>query len=203
MVRKFSGIGVLLLLLSVAASAAHEKPRYQTPEELLARLEVILPSEPSGETLELLSLISEAGATKRLDAAVLLIRALAVNFHPGSSNEARSPVAMMPAANALMYHYGSQVLPLLMSTAISTEEEWLQMRIALVVRSMNDQDEVAKAKEAFSLKESLDPRARKFNSFLEQRQLDIKWANPALDDLEKFLENVRKNKERQVKPPKR
>jgi hypothetical protein len=166
-------------------------------DEAVMKLRAIVPEEPAVATAEHVKIMAEAGATKRLDAAYLLIRALAFNFEPGSSNELRSLVEMMPAATILKRQYGSQVLPLLMTEAVGTEKKWLQKRIALVLKTLDDQPKVASVVEAFSLKTSTHPKARQLASLLEQDQIDVELANPALESANEFIEELKKKN----KPP--
>lgn len=136
--RRLVLAGVAMLALASPAMAASDETR------LLARLESAIPSKPAVVEPETVLLMEQAGSTKRLDAVILLIRALAFNWSPSGSNESKSLMEMLPAAPILIRHYGPAALPLLMYAGVTAEQEWMQKRIALVVRGMGRDQEVSK-----------------------------------------------------------
>ncbi len=110
-----------LILMPVLGSvpALCAEDQQLAADQLLAKLAQAIPESPTLVGLStdripnVTFLIDEAGATRRLDAAELLIKALAFNFDPSSSNEHRSDLELIPAASALKVNYGAKVLPLL------------------------------------------------------------------------------------------
>jgi hypothetical protein len=161
---------------------------------LLAALERQIPSEPSLPTPEIVRLIHEVGATKRLDAASLLVRALAFGFSPIGQNESRSPFGSLPAAEVLKSNFGSKALPLLMFSGVNAKEAWLQVRIALVIRETATAEEVRAARDAFSIEESKSPVARQFAARLAEPEVNLS-EDPALSqfyELWKMIEEHRK-----------
>lgn len=130
-----------------------------------------IPDGPALATPEIVRLIHEAGATKRLDAAMLLIRALAFSFSPVGSGESRNLFGLFPAAEAIQRNFGSSALPLLMLSGVSTGEAWLQTRIALVMREMGSEAEIRATREAFSVSEESHSTARSFVARLTEREL--------------------------------
>lgn len=190
---------VILLLFLLAStqclSAQASSPKEETAQ-LLARLESGIPSKPAVVEPEIVLLMEQAGSTKRLDAAVLLIRALAFNWSPSGSNESKSLMEMLPAAPILIRHYGPAVLPLLMYAGVTAEQGWMQKRIALVIQGMGRDQEVSQARVAFSMKDSARPAAKRFGELLEARDLKIELADPAREALEDLDRRVRG-----VKPP--
>lgn len=182
--------GILLLVLLVSGSAAQEHACKSEEAQLLARLEAVIPKEPAVATPEVIGLLEKAGATKRLDAAVLLIRALAFNLSTAGSNESKSLMEMIPAAAILKRQFGAPALPLLMYAGVSTDQEWLQKRIVLVIRGLGQDQEVSRARAAFSMKDSTRPAAKRFGELLDSRDLKIELADPArkaLEDLDKKI----------------
>jgi hypothetical protein len=174
-------------------------------DALLARLEAQIPIEPAGTSPELNALINEAGATKRLDAALLLIRALSVSFSPVGENEHRTPFALMPAAEALQRDFGSSALPLLMFSGVTTDKAWLQTRIALAMRGIGSEAEIRDVRQAFSVNEQSNPTARKFDARLAEPKLRLA-DDPVLslaEQIEKMIVDVleKQRQEKERKPP--
>lgn len=195
MLRRIWVIGCLCLLASPAAWAGQENALGAEGDQLLARLEAVTPDEPAEVTPEITGMIWRAGETKRLDAAVLLIRALAFNHSTSGSNELRSLVGMLPAAESLTYHYKDSVLPLLMYAGITTQEEWLRQRIALVLRECYKPRQVTEMRAVFSLETSTSPSARRLKEYLDAPALDLELFNPnrkTLDALEKWIKELQK-----------
>jgi len=175
-------------------------------DALLARLEAQVPNEPAGTSPELNALIDEVGATKRLDAAVLLIRALSVSFSPVGESEHRSPFGLMPAAEALQRNFGSSVLPLLMFSGLTTDKAWLQTRIALAMRGIGSEAEIQSVRQAFSVDEQSNPMAQKFDARLAEPKLRLA-DDPVLslaEQIERMIEDVlekQRQVEKEPKPP--
>ncbi len=190
------------------AGRGHAEEMSQKPvdaDALLARLEARIPNEPTTVTPDLVLLIDEVGATKRLDAAMLLIRALSLSFSPIGSNETRSMFDLFPAATALKRHYGPSVLPLLMFSGVTTEKGWLQTRIALVMRGIGSEADIQSMRQAFSVGEKANPTAQKFAARLAERELRL-TEDPVLslaDELNKRIdEALKKHKtDKDRKPP--
>lgn len=198
-------LGILLLLLLVRSqvSAAQASSTQDDAAQVLVRLESLIPNKPMEVTPEIVSLMEKAGATKRLDAAALLIRALAFNWSVAGSNESKTLFGMLTAAPILQRHYGTPVLPLLMYAGATTDQEWLQQRIALVIRELGKPTEIATVRAVFSLKDPANPGAKRFGELLDTRDLKIKLANPALDSLEGLEEKIRGEKPPQSNPQQR
>jgi hypothetical protein len=174
-------------------------------ETLLARLEAQIPSEPSSPTPDIVRLINEVGATKRLDAAFLLARALAFGFSPIGQGESKSAFSLMPAAQALKENYGAHALPVLMFAGVTAKEGWLQTRIALTIRGIGSAEEVLRLRSAFSTDETRDPIARQFAARLTQPEVSLA-DDPVFkqfDDLRRFSEELLKKQQdsKGVKPP--
>jgi hypothetical protein len=197
-----------LLLLPMQTMSAEVPARTGEEEALLARLESQIPSGPTIPSPEIVNLIHEVGATKRLDAAWLLVRALVFGFSPIGQSEARSPFGLLPAAQSLKSNFGSKALPLLMFSGVSTKEAWLQIRIALVIRETATAAEIKLARDAFSVEESKNPTARQFAARLAEPELNLS-EDPVLSqvyELRKMLEEFKKknpsSKDKTKEPPK-
>lgn len=175
-------------------------------DALLARMEAQTPDEPAGVTPELTLLINEVGATKRLDAAMLLIRALSLSFNPIGSGESRSMFGLLPSAEAIKRNYGKDVLPLLMYSGVTAEKPWLQIRIALVIREMGSESEVQTLKQVFSVDKAVKPSAKEFANRLTEPVLRV-TEDPVLSlakEVESLIDKALKEKQRvdkERKPP--
>jgi hypothetical protein len=159
--------------------------------QVLALLESMTPKKPTEVTPAIFVLLERAGSTKRLDAAVLLIRALAFNWSEAASNEYKSLFDMLTAAPILQRHYGAAVLPLLVYAGVTTDQEWLQRRIVLVIRGVGTEAEVATLRGVFAFKESANLAARRFGELLDTQDLQIQLANPSREDVEEFLRQLK------------
>ena len=191
------GIFLFCLFAIPQISSAQARSAEEETAQMLARLESVIPAKPTEVTPEIYGLMEQAGSTKRLDAASLLIRALAFNWSVSGSNEYKGLFEMITAAPILQRDYGASALPLLLFQGVTTDQEWMRKRIAFVVKTLAGRQELARVVEAFSLKTSDDPKARQFTALLEQSQIDIYLANPALESAEQLIEILRKDK----KPP--
>jgi hypothetical protein len=191
-------LGILLLTLICTAPvlAAQASSAQDEVAQVLARLEAVIPNKPMEVTPEIASLMEKAGSTRRLDAAILLIRALAFNWTVVGSNESMTLFGMLTAGPILQRHYGAAVLPLLMYEGVTTNEEWLQKRIALVVREVGKEKEVTTVRAAFSMKDSVSPAAKRFGELLDTRDLKIELADPSREGFEDLERRIRG-----IKPP--
>jgi len=163
----------------------------EDPAQGLALLESVTPKKPAEVTPAVVVLLERAGSTKRLDAAVLLIRALAFNWSEAASNEHKSLFDMLAAAPILQRHYGAAVLPLLVYAGVTTDQEWLQKRIVLVIRGVGTEAEVATLRGVFAFKESANLAARRFGELLDTQDLQIQLANPAREAAEELFRQLK------------
>jgi hypothetical protein len=197
-------IGLVVVLLLPVRVEADTPASASSAEALLARLETQIPKDSmASPTPEINELIRAVGATKRLDAALTLIRALAFSLSPIGQGESFSPFGSMPAAQALKANFGSQVLPILMFTGVTTKEGWVQTRLALVIREIGTEAEIKKLREAFSTDETKDPAAKRFAARLMEPNLSLA-DDPALsqfDEIHKMIEEaLKKQREAKDKP---
>lgn len=187
---------------------AEEWPESESEaEDLLALLEAQIPEKPALPAPETVALIYRVGATKRLDAALVLVRALAFSFNPIGQSESRSAFGSMPAAETLKANFGTQVLPILMFKGLTAKEGWLQTRLALTIREIGTVEDIEELRESFSLDKSKDPVAKEFSVRLVQKYLSFA-DDPVLlqfDELrklyEELLERKREKSEKKPKPP--
>jgi hypothetical protein len=193
------------LLMSPAQVRAEAQATASKVETALARLEEKSPRDPlASPTPEIKQLIQEVGATKRLDAALILVRALAFSMNPIGQGESFSPFGSMPAAQALKANFGSQVLPILMYQGLTTKEAWMQTRLALTIRSIGTQEEIQRLNQVFSTAETRDPLAKQFVAKLTQPVLSFA-DDPALsqfDQIDKMIEELRKAQRKAGDKPK-
>jgi hypothetical protein len=171
------------------------RPAQPQSDELLARLEAQIPKDPATAlTPEIVQLLEEVGATKRLDAAMLLIRSLAFAWNPIGWSESKSAFDCVPAAGALQRNFGSQALPLLMAAGVTTDESWRQIRIAVAMRGIGSAAEIERLTKAFALAENRDPAAVRFAARLSERELSFA-DDPVLsafDQLKAMIEELLK-----------
>ena len=186
--------GLLGLVLLSAVLAAETPPPAPGPETSIARLEALIPKEPTYPTPEVMGLIQEVGATKRLDAARTLVRALVLSWSPIGQNESRSPFGSMPAAEELKASFGSAVLPILMLEGVTAQTGWMQTRLALTIRGIGTVDEIQRLMRAFSTAETKNPIAKRFSARLTEPDMSLA-EDPVLSQYEllyKMIEELRK-----------
>lgn len=97
-------------------------------------LEKIIPKVPVLADDYALEQMRKAAETKRLDAALLLVKALAFNLDPAGAKEGADVAQLIPAIQVLKDHFGEEVAPLLYAQALASEQKWFRDRIALAVR---------------------------------------------------------------------
>ncbi len=141
-------------------------------------LQEIVPNAPAVVNQEALDVMYQAAKTKRLDAAMLLIKCLAFNFDPTSSNEERNHDIMIPAIQLLQDHFGEAVAPLLYAEAIASDQKWFRDRVALAVRTILSLDTIQKMNDIFALESTLNPNAKDFAASLLANRIDIHFATP-------------------------
>jgi hypothetical protein len=183
--------GILLLSMQAAAETPERAPGI---EALLTRLEALTPREPTTPAPDTVGLIREVGATKRLDAALLLVRALAFGFSPIGWSESTSPFGSIPAAQALKDNFGPQVLPILMLAGVTAPEGWMQTRLALTIREIGTAEEIRRLRRAFSTDEAKNLIAKRFSARLTEPDISLA-DDPVLSQYEllyKMIEELRK-----------
>lgn len=158
----------------------------------LAILESLLPSNPAIATRETVEVLTAAAETRRLDAAYLLIRGLAFNFDPHSSNEKRSLSDMIPAVGLLRKYYSEDVLPVLVFEGLATEHFWLRQRVALAVREIAGRDRIEELEGIFSLRENKSSSAKELVVLLEVEQIRIELYSQSLEAAEQALKGLKK-----------
>lgn len=160
--------------------------------ETLAKLESLLPDRPAIATREAVELMTAAAQTGRLDAARLLIRGLAFNHDPDSSNETRSLPEMIPAVVLLERHYGEDVVPLLVFAGATTEQAWLRPRIALAIREIAGRERLAALAGTFGLRHSESAGARALAALLAADTIEVELFSPAAAAAEEVLRRLQK-----------
>jgi hypothetical protein len=201
-------LGFLILPPGAAQVRAAEVPAsLSETEDLLVRLAARIPEEPAMPTVEILSLIEQVGATRRLDAAMILVRALAFSFSPLGQSETRSAFGSVPAAQVLKTNFGSQVLPILMFKGVTSKEGWLQTRLALTIREIGTAEDIQGLRKAFPAEESKDLVAKEFAARLAQKELSFA-DDPVLSEFtklyklyEEILEKSHQESKDKPRPP--
>jgi hypothetical protein len=163
----------------------------------VAFLQQTIVDEPSLPSDEILAAMARAAASKRLDAAIVLIRCLVYNLDPGASDDKMSEADMIPAIGMLKKHFGSQVLPLISFEGITSTHDWMRERCALAIRSIGSKDEVAKLSRVFSFDTSPDANVQKFASLVKAQTFKVQMFDPRLKELERLdraLENIKRNR---------
>lgn len=133
------------------------------------------PSNPSPDTVRLMDRV---GATKRLDAALVLVKALAFNHDPDNTDEVLSQSELIPSIGILKRYYGKQVLPLLYTAGIRTDKVWLQERCALACQHIASPTELNTLSEAFSLNTTQNQKAKSFGNLLKEKNLQVFLFSP-------------------------
>jgi hypothetical protein len=197
-------IVLVVLAVRIGAVAALASPVDKGQDEAsnaLAKLESLLSDHPALATSEVIELMEQAAETRRVDAAYLLIRGLAFNLNPDSSNESLGLADMIPAVRLLKDKYGVNILPILFAEAITAKEPWLRKRIAFTIREVAGRARVLELSEVFSLERSQAEGARDLVMLLAAKKIDIELYSP-LDELSKKFSERLKHLDQQHQGPK-
>ena len=141
---------------------------------------------PTKDDLQLMQLVA---GTRKLDAAVLLIKCLAFNIAPRSSKQkGASATDRLPAVRLLRKYFGAQVCPLLIAEALRTSNTWLKNRCAAAIQEIASKDQVDELQRTFSLEPSADAAEGDFGKLLDSKNLDLEVPTPTKLSEYKILE---------------
>lgn len=192
-------ICLLLGSMAVGTSVRAEQAATATSEQIES-LRLLMPTAPAVVTPEVVEVMRRAAQTQRLDAAWLVIRCLEYNLDPGQSNERRDLESMLPALGLLKEYYGDGVLPLLYYEALSSNRRTFRERAAAAVRAIASPTQLEQLARVFGLPQSSDAAAAEFLAALVDPRLQVKFANPRAEDLERLdraIEAIRKRRKPQ------
>ncbi|MGD9128299.1 MAG: hypothetical protein PVH19_13055 [Planctomycetia bacterium] len=172
----FVAAGLAITLLMVSSVKAEDEPK-EDGKAAVDRLRKALAAERTFviRNRETLDAMVAAAATKRLDAAVLLIDALKYNYEPLCSNEMWSQRTLIPSITRLKVNYGTQVGPLLMFRGVTTTDLIMRERCALAVKNIASKEEIANYKKAFSFDKATNPKAVEFGQLLDKEIFEMKF----------------------------
>lgn len=141
------------------------------------RLGEIVPDHPTIVNRKAMTAMQDAAATKRLDAALLLIKALAFNYDPDNINETKSDSEMIPAIPIMKQWFGSQIGELLYAEGISARQKWYRNRIALAIRTILPKAQIEEINRKYSSQSAQTDEARQFFSALNSAHLELEFAS--------------------------
>jgi len=163
--------------------------------EEIERLKEIVPQKPTVvDDVSKIKIMRKAAETKREEALNLLIKCLAFNYDPDSSNEKLSQVELIPAIGIIEEFYGEKAGENLYKEAVSTKDKWLIDRIALAVRVILSDAKREQLNERF-LVGTINSDLEYFATVLTKDDLRINFARPNEDlykELEEKLNQIRK-----------
>lgn len=192
-------VGIIFWVIMIAPIAQPGENEAENDLKI-KHLQEIVPKVPAVINGEALDLMYQAAKTKRLDAAMLLIKCLAFNFDPTISNEERRQDMMIPAIQLLKDHFGETVAPLLYAEAIASDQKWFRDRSALAARTILSPEVILKMNNIFALESTLNPNAKDFAASLIADTIDIHFAIPSEKKLKEVEDAVKKiRKKTQVK----
>lgn len=149
-------------------------------------LGALLSSKSAADISTLVGEMESAAATRRFDAANLIIDALRYNYDPLASNESRSQEDLIPAIGILKRYYGEAVCPLLMFKAVTTEDEYLRERCALAVKVIASSTSIKRYRKAFSLDCTEDLGGRHLRELLDREPLKVHIESPMQNTIERL-----------------
>jgi hypothetical protein len=163
---------------NAATPAAAARMEDGQAEAKIAQLKAAIPPAPAVADRKTLLLMREVAETKRQEAAPVLVKALAFNLDPLSSDETLTLAEKVPAIGLLKEAFGESVAPVLYAEATASEQKWYRDRIALAVRNILSPKTVKEMNARFSVETSADPKVKEFNQSLKAKNLKVKLARP-------------------------
>lgn len=167
----------------------------------IQQLKAVIPDAPAVADRPTLLLMSEVAGTKRPEAAALLVKALAFNLDPDSSDERLSLPDMIPAINLLKHSFGESSATTLYEEAIGSERKWYRDRIALAVRSILAPKTIKEMNARFGVDTSNEPRVRDFKASLAAKDLHVRLARRGEDSLRRVGEAIERIRRQNQKKP--
>ncbi len=177
----------VIFCLALAATRPWERegfPVKAMSDEAVDSLRKVVPDSPAIASADVLGRMERAAATKRIDAAQLLIKCLAFNLDPVASNESLSQEELVPAIGVLKRHYGTSVLSFIYTEGISTDKKWMRERCALAARAISSKSELGSMRVVFSLDTTNNPDVKEFARLLDVESLKVQLfdRNDAIGD---------------------
>ena len=197
---KFLKIFIVLLCFCftslIAFGEINSNESSKKNNELINELTHIIPDKPTYiANIEQIEILKKSGATKRIDCAYLLIKALAFSFDPNQSDETYSKIDMFPAIIVIRENYGDSIAPILFSVGIETEKEWLRKRIAFTIKKVCSKSKVIEMIQVFSLEDSKNNNSGILLALLSEESIDIDLnyiQKNEMDSIDKALRNIKK-----------
>ena len=201
-------VGILLVVIALLPSCTEvnekEERRGDVGREKIVSLCEIAGSKPSIISQDVIVLQKEVAETRRIDAAIALIKSLSLSLPKPMHADEIVQTELIPAIELLDKYFGKDVGPLLYAGALTTKNKWLRTRIALASRKILDKQNIEQLNNVFSLKNSTNPNAEEFLEFLNRPilKVDLPSSFPAHEQelIDKLNESLqRKN----IEVPKR
>lgn len=208
--RLLAGLALLAVGLAVGvwgAAAQGNQPQAVPPataaqaDVKIQQLKAVIPGAPAVADRPTLLLMSEVAVAKRPEAAAVLVKALAFNLDPDSSDELRSLPDMIPAISLLKHSFGESVAPTLYEEAIGSERKWYRDRIALAVRSILAPKTIKEMNARFGVDTSNEPRVRDFKASLAAKDLRVRLARRGEDSSRRVGEAIERIRRQNQKKP--
>lgn len=128
---------LMLIGLALAKSSTLKWERNSVDDnQKIERLKSIVRETPAVANRQVVDTMREAAKTRRDDALLFLIKALAYNFDPDVRNESRTPDMLLPAIQLIKENYGDKAVPALYREALNSTQTWYRNRIAVAVRAI-------------------------------------------------------------------
>jgi hypothetical protein len=186
------GAGVAV---AIAALCLQERALAQTSsaDEVVAQLRRLVPNGPRAVSKADLPVLRAAAETRRLDAARLLVRALALNLDPNEATETTAADVMLPAIPLLREYFAADIGPILFAEGVGSAETWYQARVAAAARLVLPADTLKSLMTVFALEGSPTAGAARFRALLLDPRARLEYA-PAVQPEVKGLEEALKRK---------
>lgn len=166
----------------------------------ITKIRQLLKGTPSIVSSGEISILEEIAQTKRLDAAIVLIKSMELSLPNPKNIDEIIQSELLPAIGLLNKYFGEEIAPLLYTEAITTSYPWLRERIALATRTILQKETIIKMNQVFSIDKSTKKSAKEFLDMLNKPILIIDLptsVSPQEQDLLNRLEKVIKEKKKE------
>ncbi|MHC4621440.1 MAG: hypothetical protein ACYTEQ_27165 [Planctomycetota bacterium] len=197
-------LSVMACLLGASRQAdENEESARDVQRKKIVTLQKTAGMKPSIISEEVIALQREVAETRRLDAAIALIKSLSLSLPEPVHADDIAQTHLMPAIGLLGKYFGKDVGPLLYSEGVTTKEKWLRTRVALAARTILDKKSRGQLNSVFSLKESTNAYAKEFLALLNQPILTVDLPTCPPPHEEELIRRVHESlKEKSIKVPK-